>query len=65
LFRRSWVLGATGYCDSLKQFQKWSFFDLSDAIANRALLGINFYILVDYHHQNVRFEQTWRLTYLK
>jgi hypothetical protein len=24
---RSWVLGATGYCDSLKQSQKWSFGD--------------------------------------
>jgi hypothetical protein len=25
LFRRSWVPGATGYCDSLKQSQKWPF----------------------------------------
>jgi len=30
MFRRSWVLGTSGYCDSLKQSHKWSFGDTSD-----------------------------------
>jgi hypothetical protein len=34
LFRRSRVLGAPGYCGSLKQSQKWQFGDWSDEISD-------------------------------